>query len=231
MKLRSFLVLGLMIFCVGTSFCNDDDDRQGFGIELPESKPKPAAASLESFENNKRYAKLFELRAEVIELFREREALNDLADPREAKRAKRKLEQVEQKLYRAKQKFYREAKRIRDPWTKDFEKVDKIYQDLMDKSAKAAEQGNDARSTKFAQEADKHTGKRESLQRNIDLINYFLFFDEYEKTEIKEVDKKPEEGKAVEMKKDKIGDKDGEKQQEKKARRQKSKKSKKADRD
>ncbi len=49
----------------------------------------------------------------------------------------------------------------------------------MDKANKAEKAGNDAKAMKFSQDADKFTGKIAALESSINILNAFLFFDEF----------------------------------------------------
>ena len=99
-------------------------------------------------------------------------------------------------------KFYQEARRMRQPMEKDYAKLKAMYDDLTDKASKAEKAGNDAKAMKFSQDADKFTGKIQALETSINILNSFLFFDEYAAivdSEMEKVQKISEEG--VDLKK------------------------------
>ena len=72
----------------------------------------------------------------------------------------------------------------------------------MEKANKAEKAGNDAKAMKFSQDADKYTGKIANLEQSINILNSFLFFDEFAALadpEMEKVEKISEEG--VDLKK------------------------------
>ena len=172
------------------------------GIVLPMEKPKVTEEQKAEFHKNRKYEKFFMLRNETEKLFKERELCLSKTNPKEIRHLKPKVESLEKRIPKLRKKFYQEARRMRQPMEKDYAKLKAMYDDLTDKASKAEKAGNDAKAMKFSQDADKFTGKIQALETSINILNSFLFFDEYAAivdSEMEKVQKISEEG--VDLKK------------------------------
>ena len=149
------------------------------GIVLPLEKPKVTDEQKAEFSKNRKYEKFFQLRNETEKLFKERELYLSKTNPKEVRHYKPKIESLEKRIPKLRKKFYQEARRMRQPMEKDHAKLKAIYDDLTDKASKAEKAGNDTKAMKFSQDADKYTGKIAALETSINILNAFLFFDEY----------------------------------------------------
>ncbi len=149
------------------------------GIVLPLEKPKVTDEQKAEFSKNRKYEKFFQLRNETEKLFKERELYLSKTNPKEVRHYKPKIESLEKRIPKLRKKFYQEARRMRLPMEKDHAKLKAIYDDLTDKANKAEKAGNDTKAMKFSQDADKYTGKIAALETSINILNAFLFFDEY----------------------------------------------------
>ncbi len=149
------------------------------GIVLPTEKPKVTEEQKAEFRKNRKYDKFFQLRNETEKLFKERELYLAKTNPKEIRHYKPKIESLEKRIPKLRKKFYQEARRMRQPMEKDYTKLKAMYDDLIDKANKAEKAGNDAKAMKFSQDADKYTGKIAALEQSINILNSFLFFDEY----------------------------------------------------
>ena len=172
------------------------------GIVLPMEKPNVTDEQKAEFRKNRKYDKFFMLRNETEKLFKERELCLSKTNPKEIRHLKPKVESLEKRIPKMRKKFYQEARRMRQPMEKDYAKLKAMYDDLTDKASKAEKAGNDAKAMKFSQDADKFTGKIQALETSINILNSFLFFDEYAAivdSEMEKVQKISEEG--VDLKK------------------------------
>ena len=172
------------------------------GIVLPMGKPNVTDEQKAEFRKNRKYDKFFMLRTETEKLFKERELCLSKTNPKEIRHLKPKVESLEKRIPKMRKKFYQEARRMRQPMEKDYAKLKAMYDDLTDKASKAEKAGNDAKAMKFSQDADKFTGKIQALETSINILNSFLFFDEYAAivdSEMEKVQKISEEG--VDLKK------------------------------
>ena len=149
------------------------------GIVLPMEKPKVTEEQKAEFRKNRKYDKFFMLRNETEKLFKERELCLSKTNPKEIRHLKPKVESLEKRIPKLRKKFYQEARRMRQPMEKDYAKLKAMYDDLTDKANKAEKAGNDAKAMKFSQDADKFTGKIQALETSINILNSFLFFDEF----------------------------------------------------
>lgn len=149
------------------------------GIVLPEEKPNVTEEQKAELRKNKKYEKFFQLRNETEKLFKERELYLSKTNPKEVRHYKPKIESLEKRIPKMRKKFYQEARRMRQPMEKDLAKLKAMYDDLTDKASKAEKAGNDSKAMKFSQDADKYTGKIADLEKNINILNSFLFFDEF----------------------------------------------------
>ena len=149
------------------------------GIVLPLEKPNVTDEQKAEFRKNRKYEKFFQLRNETEKLFKERELYLAKTNPKEVRHYKPKVESLEKRIPKIRKKFYQEARRMRQPLEKDHAKLKAIYDDLTDKASKAEKAGNDPKAMKFSQEADKYTGKIAALETSINILNSFLFFDEF----------------------------------------------------
>ncbi len=167
------------------------------GIVLPTEKPNVTEEQKAEFRKNRKYEKFFQLRNETEKLFKERELYLSKTNPKEIRHYKPKIESLEKRIPKMRKKFYQEARRMRLPMEKDFTKLKAIYDDLTEKASNAEKAGNDAKAMKFSQDADKYTGKIAALETSINILNSFLFFDEYAPitdVEMEKVQKISEEG-------------------------------------
>lgn len=181
LKLIVAVILGVPLLCVCQPLNerNQTDDR---GADIrPEKRPnKPNDNELTAARKNAKYKEFFDAYDEIIAMYRERDALEAANDPKEARKAQSKLERVDRKLDRAKRDFYKIAEKLRKPLDKDYEKLQDRLDDLNKKAEDAEARKQDDRATKFYQEQAKYTGTHANLKKQIDLIDYHLFFDEYE---------------------------------------------------
>ncbi|MGI5924334.1 MAG: hypothetical protein ACOX9E_10360 [Lentisphaeria bacterium] len=179
LSLTVALVAPLLCVCQPLNERNQTEDR-GAGIR-PEKRPnKPNDNELTAARKNAKYKEFFDAYDEIIALYRERDALEAANDPKEARKAQSKLERVDRKLDRAKRDFYKIAEKLRKPLDKDYEKLQARLDDLNKKAEDAEARNQDDRATKFYQEQAKYTGPHANLKRQIDLIDYHLFFDDDE---------------------------------------------------
>jgi tetrahydromethanopterin S-methyltransferase subunit G len=153
---------------------------RGAGIR-PEKRPvKPSDNDIFKARDNDAYKEFFAAYDDIVNLYRERQVLETANDPKEARRAKQRLERLERRLERGKRDFYKLAEKLRKPMDRDYEKLQERLDDL-EKKAKDAEARNlEDRATKFYQEQGKYSGTHANLKKKIDLINYYLFFDEFD---------------------------------------------------
>lgn len=164
----------------------DDEDAKEpkvvCGLTLPDKQPKLDERIVESYRKYKKYADFFKLHDDLLHCYIERKALQTPAeDPKEARKNAKELEKVEKKLNKAKRKFFKVAKKLRTPIDREYNKLRDKYDQLDQQADEALDKGNERKAEKLSQASAKFTGKMEELKTNIDLINMFLFFDEYEK--------------------------------------------------
>ncbi len=157
----------------------EKDIESEIGIVLPAEKPNVTDEQRAELRKNKKYEHFFMYHDDTEKLFKEREACLAKTDPKEIRHYKPKIESLEKRIPKARKKFYQEARRLRQPMEKEYARLKATYDDLKDKAAKAEAAKNDAKAMRFAQESDKYTGKLASLEQSINVLNSFLFFDEY----------------------------------------------------
>ena len=176
-----FVLVGAMLCGIASGQLKDQQKEveDEIGIVLPQEKPNVTEEQKAEFRKNRRYEKFFQLRNETEKLFKERELYLAKTNPKEIKHYKPKIESLEKRIPKMRKKFYQEARRMRQPMEKDYAKLKAMYDDLTDKASKAEKAGNDAKAMKFSQDADKYTGKIANLEQSINILNSFLFFDEY----------------------------------------------------
>lgn len=149
------------------------------GIVLPLKKPEVKEQQKKQLSINNKYKKFLALHDETEKLFIERQKYLTADDPKEQRHYRPKIEALEKQIPQKRKKFYQEARRMRQPLEKDYMKVKDQYDDLMEKARKAKRAGNDAYATKCSEEAENLAEKLASLKEPIDVLNVFLFFDEY----------------------------------------------------
>jgi hypothetical protein len=150
------------------------------GLEIPLKCPKVRKEYLESFQKNKNNAELLAEYSELIALYVERDAVQTANDPKEARRAEEKLKKINSKIDKGKRSLFRIAKKMRKPIDKDYEQIVKKFNDFEEKAKKAEERGQEKMVMKYSQEAAKISQSMISLKNAIDMINFHLFFDDYE---------------------------------------------------
>jgi hypothetical protein len=180
-KIWIYALVGVMACGIASGQMKDQQKEieDEIGIVLPMEKPKVTEEQKAEFRKNRKYEKFFQLRTETEKLFKERELYLAKTNPKEIRHFKPKVESLEKRIPKMRKKFYQEARRMRQPLEKDYMRLKGIYTDLMDKANKAEKAGNDAKAMKFSQDADKYTGKIATLEQSINILNSFLFFDEY----------------------------------------------------
>ncbi len=180
-KIWIYALVGVMACGIASGQMKDQQKEieDEIGIVLPMEKPKVTEEQKAEFRKNRKYEKFFQLRTETEKLFKERELYLAKTNPKEIRHLKPKVESLEKRIPKMRKKFYQEARRMRQPLEKDYMRLKGIYTDLMDKANKAEKAGNDAKAMKFSQDADKYTGKIATLEQSINILNSFLFFDEY----------------------------------------------------
>ena len=180
-KIWIYALVGIMACGIASGQLKDQQKEveDEIGIVLPQEKPNVTEEQKAEFRKNRRYEKFFQLRNETEKLFKERELYLAKTNPKEIKHYKPKIESLEKRIPKMRKKFYQEARRMRQPLEKDYVKLKAMYDDLTDKASKAEKAGNDAKAMKFSQDADKYTGKIANLEQSINILNSFLFFDEY----------------------------------------------------
>ena len=159
------------------------------GLEIPLKCPNVRKEYLESFQKNKNNAELLAEYNEVISLYVEREAIQTANDPKEARRAEEKLKKINSKIERNKKKLFNIAKKMRKPIDKNYEQVVKKFNEHEEKAKKAEERGQEKVAMKHSQDAAKISQNMINLKNSIDMINYHLFFDDYEPKPEAEADK------------------------------------------
>ena len=198
-KIWMCVLVGAMVCGIASGQLKDQQKEveDEIGIVLPQEKPNVTEEQKAEFRKNRKYEKFFMLRNETEKLFKERELYLAKTNPKEIKHYKPKIESLEKRIPKMRKKFYQEARRMRQPMEKDYVKLKAMYDDLTDKASKAEKAGNDAKAMKFSQDADKYTGKIQALETSINILNSFLFFDEYAAIadpEMEKVEKISEEG-------------------------------------
>jgi hypothetical protein len=190
----SFLTL-LIAACMFTQSLQANDAKAGEetqivnGLEIPLKCPKVRKEYLESFQKNRNNAELLAAYNEQIGLYVERDAIQTANDPKEARRAEEKLKKINSRLDRNKKKLFNIAKKMRRPIDKKYEAVVKKFEGHEEKAKRAEERGQEKMAMKHSQDAAKISQSMISLKNSIDMINYHLFFDEYEPKPQAEVDK------------------------------------------
>ena len=180
-KIWTYALVCAMIcgMAAGQSKEQEKNIEDEIGIVIPQEKPNVTEEQKAELKKNKKFERFFMLRNETEKLFKEREAYLAKTNPKEIKHYKPKIEALEKRIPKARKKFYQEARRLRQPMEKDYAKIKATYDDLKDKADKAEAAKNDAKAMRFAQEADKYTAKITSLEQSINILNAFLFFDEF----------------------------------------------------
>lgn len=212
MFFKRLTLLVAAICCTTTFLVADDKDEKEepetikvYGMEFPAGKPdKPS--KMEQF--NERNGKLLELRAKVLEHFQELSTIASMDDP---KKMQRKAQSELKKLDRAKKAFYKEAKKVRGKWDKDYKKLKAKKEDLEKKIERAEDKGDERSVEKYAQEIAKFGSKYESLENNINIVNYYCYFEQDELLAAALEMEIPGYGKAKDALKDDDKDKDKDK--------------------
>ena len=149
------------------------------GIVLPPKKPEVKDQQKKELQINNKYKKFLALHDETEKLFIERQKYLAVEDPKEKRHYKPKIEALEKQIPQKRKKFYQEARHIRQSLEKDYMKVKEQYDALIVKSLKAKKAGNNAYAEKCSEDAEKLTEKLALLEEPINVLNSFLFFNEY----------------------------------------------------
>ena len=180
------LVIAISVFVLPLQANDAKGDKAGEeiqevnGLDIPLKRPTVRQEYLEGFQKNKNNAELLSEYTELVSLFVERDAIQTANDPKEARKAEEKLKKINAKIDKSKRSLFRLAKKLRKPLDKDYEQIVKKFNDFEAKAAKAGERGQDKVQMKYSQEAAKISQSMIGLKNSIDMINYHLFFDEYE---------------------------------------------------
>ena len=149
------------------------------GIVLPPKKPEVKEQLKKELLINKDYKKFIELHAETEKLFIERQKYLTTLDPKEKRHSEPKIKALEKQILQKRKKFYQEANHLRKPMEQKYMKMKTEYDDLKKKVFKAKRDGKDAYATKCSEEATVLERKLIGSQEPIDVLNSFLFFNEY----------------------------------------------------
>ncbi len=149
------------------------------GLAMPEKRPKIVEAHLDIAK--KRNADLVKLYDELGGLVREHHFLLQESDEKQARKRQRELEKLDKEIFKLKKELVKEAKKLRRPLDRKLEGYLK-EKEAHDKKVESVEKsGNEKRAQKLAQEFARQGPRIEDTQRQIDGINYFLFWDEFMK--------------------------------------------------
>ena len=157
-------------------FGADKEDKDAGEAEL--KRPKVHERHLESARKNRGLHEIVSLHDEIQGYYHEMANLKAIGDPREKRKAERKIERLESKIKRQKRKLEREAERKLKPYEKTYEKNKAKFDALKDQAKELEEAGKADKATKYHQEAAKYSGPMQGAKRQIDIIRWFLFFDE-----------------------------------------------------
>ena len=217
------LVLAFLFACTLPLFALDakeDDDDGLLKVERPDKCPKIADAKLEAAAHNKSLKEVLASHSEIMGIYRELDACKTMAEGGD-KKSEKNVDKLEKKLERAKKAHERITEKLKKPWVKEYNMLWKKYTDLQKKGDAATAQNNEKRASKFYQESQTFTGKMEGLKANIDLVDYYSFFQGYD-------DGKPDEAKdpkpLIQGDKDDKNDKGDKKKDAKKGNKKSSKK-------
>jgi hypothetical protein len=141
------------------------------------TRPKVDKRHIEQARKSKGLREIVSMHDEIAEYYRELATLKAIEDPREARRAERKIDRLESKIDRGKRKLEREVERERKPIEKDYEENKEKYESLKAKAEELEAADKADKATRYHQEAAKYSGPMQSAKRRIDILNWFLFFD------------------------------------------------------
>ena len=157
----------------------DDEDDGLLKVERPDKCPKIADAKLEAAQHNKSIKEVLASHAEIMGVYRELDACKTMAEGGD-KKSEKNIDKLEKKLERLKKAHEKITEKLKRPWVKEYNKLWKHYTELQKKGDAATAQNNEKRASKFYQESQTFTGKMESLKGNIDLVDYYSFFQGYD---------------------------------------------------
>jgi len=157
----------------------DEEDKLFAKLPLPEKRPKLVDEILSSARKN--YSELAELYDDLGMLIREKQLLLQETDAKKARKNKREIEKLDKKIYKQKKDLVKTARKLRRPLDRKMEGLQEEKEDYDKKIESAEKSGNEKRVQKIAQEFAKKGNDFESTQRQLDSVNYFLFWDDFMK--------------------------------------------------
>lgn len=157
----------------------DKEDELFEKLPLPEKRPKLVDEILSAARKN--YSELAELYDDLGMLIREKQLLLQETDAKQARKNKREIEKLDKKIYKQKKDLVKTAKKLRRPLDRKMEGLQKDKEDYDKKIESAEKSGNEKRVQKIAQEFSRKGHDFESTQRQLDSVNYFLFWDDFMK--------------------------------------------------
>jgi len=181
LRFALLIAIATSFLCLGGPLA-DREKSSGQEKELrPETRPdKPSANDLTHARKDSKYKAFFASYDEIIGLYREKQALTNANDPNVARKAKSRLPRIDRKLQRAKRDLYKIAERLRRPLDREHDSIQNRADDYGKKAEEAEKRKLKDRAAKFNEEQDTYNIALGNLQKQIDLINYHLFFDEFE---------------------------------------------------
>ncbi|MCK5802920.1 MAG: hypothetical protein KAI66_08815 [Lentisphaeria bacterium] len=146
--------------------------------ETEKKRPKVHKVYLERFQESEKNADLVELHTEIQSLHDQNKDLKVEAEGkgREARKAKDRIRKNEAKIDKGKRKVVKLVDKKLKKSRKSYAELKRKHDSYKKKAKKAEKGGGDG--TKYHMEAAKFSGRIGGLKRNIDLVEWHLFFEE-----------------------------------------------------
>jgi hypothetical protein len=150
------------------------------GGDKPRKRPKVNKVYIEQARKSKSMREIVALHDGIREAYAELTNLKALEEPREARKAKRKIARLEARIQRDRKKLEKLVAQKAKPLKKIYRKNKAKLDDYTARAKKHEAQGKTDKALQLHQQAAKFSGPAESAKRKIDILEWFLFFDDEE---------------------------------------------------
>lgn len=184
-QVRMFSIVSLFaVILFGSVFSlpvmSADQDKKEEEAPAVKERPKVDKTHISQYRSSKDRERheIVSLHDEIQGYMNEASTLKGVEDEKEKRKAERKLKGLESKISRQQKALEKAVEAHLKDYRKVYEDNKKKY-DLNEEKAKELEaDGKTEKATKYHQESAKLSGAMESAKREIDVTEWFLFFDE-----------------------------------------------------
>ena len=141
-------------------------------------RPKVNKVYIERARESKSFKPIVELYDGIQLAKNEIATLKAIEDPKEARKAERRIRRLEGQSTRDYRKLEKLIEKKLKPYDKKYREAKRKYDTNKAKAAKMEDSGQADKATRYHQEAAKYSGPMEGAKRQIDILTWFMFFDE-----------------------------------------------------